>query len=108
MKFIPLSFLRDRASSLWMGLLFIVMLIVLGCGALFAEESPPERPADRASSQWDADLSAADCIGDVNEEVYIPIPVASTGNPEQDRENTDDALNPEKDTESEPQEEEEE
>ena len=108
LKRISLSFFRERASSLWLGLTLIVMLIVLVCGALFAKETPPERPADLSSSQWEADLSAADYSGDIDEEVYIPIPVASTRDPQQDGEKTDDALNDEKDTESDPLEEEEE
>ena len=69
LKRISLSFFRERASSLWLGLTLIVMLIVLVCGALFAKETPPERPADLSSSQWEADLSAADYSGDIDEEV---------------------------------------
>lgn len=103
-----LSFFRERASSFGMGLVLILFLVILGCGALFAEETAPENPITPSSAQWEADPAVLDCEGETDEKVYIPVLIASERTEQEEQEQTDDALNAEKDEESDAEEDKEE
>ena len=102
-----LSFYRERASSVGMGLLLVVFLFILGCGALFAGETAPENPMGNGSSSLESEATVLDCEGETDENVYIPVPVASERTEGEEQELSDEALN-EEEPETEPAEEEEE
>lgn len=102
-----LSFYRERASSVGMGLLLVVFLLILGCGALFAGETAPENPMESGVSSLETEVSVLDCEGETDENVYIPVPVASERTDGEEQELSNEALN-EEEPETEPAEEEEE
>lgn len=100
------SFCKIKASSLFMGLFLIIFMVILGCGAIFAEETTPENPIVETSADFQADDAVLLCENDKDESVYIPLPVASEQTPQEEEEKTDDGLNEEEQQEEIGQEEE--
>lgn len=107
-----ISFLGKKVnrSSLYMGLFLCLVIAFFGGSALLARESVPDNPIGEQQYAASLEEDTLLCESEINENVYVPVPVASKQTDRQEIEETDEGLNPEEDPEEpeeEPEEEEE-
>lgn len=94
------------------GLFAVLLLVLLGCGALFAKEAPPPDPLSSNMTEYDTGAAIVQCDSERNDKVYIPASVAveqsetekpDTGN-EDEPEEEEEPEEPEEEEEEQPQE----
>lgn len=95
---------KPGKTTVLVGCLFVLMVMGLLCGVIFAREGAPDNPLGKTADIAEEQL-LLDCESEIDEDVYIPAPVAAEQNTEgQIPEQTDTPLN-EKEQEQEPPEE---
>lgn len=97
--------LHLRKSSLWMGAFLVVFLIVLSCGVLFAGESEPENPIGDKSDSFDTASVIMNCESDEDDNVYVPVPVATEPDQSTESEQSSSGVNGQEEQQQDPQEE---
>ena len=99
------KFLHLRKSSLWMGAFLVVFLIVLSCGVLFAGESEPENPIGDKSDSFDTASVIMNCESDEDDNVYVPVPVATEPDQSTESEQSSSGVNGQEEQQQDPKEE---
>lgn len=97
--------LHRRKSSLWMGAFLVVFLIVLSCGVLFAGETVPENPIEDKEEGFDTASVIMNCESDEDDNVYVPVPVATEPDQSPESENSDSGVNGQEKQQQDPKEE---